>query len=111
MSNDPTYQRLIHTAEYQRLRRWQLTRHPLCQRCEQDGRITAATEVHHVNPVEDAAEDKEKARLLLDAHNLMSLCHQCHVAIHKEMGRNDKTRQKRVAKKQLENFEKKFLQG
>ena len=53
MAKDADYRRLIHTARWLRLRRDTLTAHPLCERCQVDGYVTPATEVHHVRPVED----------------------------------------------------------
>lgn len=96
MAKDADYRRLINTARWQRLRRDKLTAHPLCERCAADGRVAAATEVHHVVPVETALTAREKARLMYDAANLRALCHECHVLTHKEMGRSgrDATRQR-----------------
>jgi len=48
------------TARWKRLRRWQLSHYPVCNRC---GR--PATEVHHING-------------LTDSRNLESLCKSCH---------------------------------
>ena len=77
----------ISSVRWRRLRQHVLSRHPMCQRCEAEGRITPATEVHHVRPVEDAPTAAERARLMFDVHNLRSLCHACHVLTHIEMGR------------------------
>lgn len=44
----------------------------LCQECLRKKRITRATEVHHVNPLEDFPE------LGLEMSNLQSLCWDCH---------------------------------
>ena len=87
MAKDKDYNRLIHTARWLRLRRDTLTRHPLCQRCEAEGRLSPATEVHHIRPVEEAVTMAEKTRLMYDPHNLRALCHDCHVRTHTEMGR------------------------
>ena len=43
-----------------------------CQDCKEAGRFTAATEVHHVIPLEDRPD------LGLEVSNLRSLCHACH---------------------------------
>ena len=48
--------------------------HPLCAQCEKEGRITPATEVHHILPLCEGG-----ARL--DPANCMSLCHSCHSKI------------------------------
>lgn len=87
MAKDKDYRKLINTTRWLRLRRNVLTAHPLCQRCEAEGRITAATEVHHRVPVESAFMYDDKRRLMYDPDNLVALCHACHVRTHTEMGR------------------------
>lgn len=96
MAKDKDYKRMIHTARWLRLRRAALSQHPLCVRCEKEGFITAAKEVHHRVPVETATTVTEKERLMFDPMNLTPLCHDCHVRIHTEMGRSGKeqTRQR-----------------
>ena len=88
MAKDKDYQRLINTSQWLRLRRDILTAHPLCQRCQAEGKITAATEVHHVRPVEEAINYAEKRRRMYDPANLRALCHDCHVRTHTEAGRS-----------------------
>lgn len=90
MAKDREYQRLIHTGKWLRLRRDVLTAHPLCQRCEEEGQLTPATEVHHIMPVEEAFTKAERTQRMYDAHNLRALCHACHVRTHTEMGRSGK---------------------
>ena len=82
--------KLINTSRWQRLRRDILTAHPLCERCEAEGYITPATEVHHRKPVEYGITYNEKRRLMYDPDNLCALCHDCHVRTHTEMGRSGK---------------------
>ena len=64
-------------ARWQQLRAAYLVTHPLCEPCRKDGRVVAATLVHHVNPI------KEGGRRL-DPENLMSCCNACHEAFHKK---------------------------
>ena len=47
---------------------------PLCQDCEQHGRVTAAEEVHHVVKVRDDITRR------LDRENVLALCKSCHSA-------------------------------
>lgn len=96
MAKDRDYIQLIHAAQWVRLRKEVLTRHPLCQDCEAAGRIEAATEVHHVRPVEEAINYAEKRRRMYDPHNLRALCHACHVRVHTELGRSGKEATKRI---------------
>lgn len=90
MAKDKIYNQLIHTTRWLRLRRDKLTRQPLCQRCADEGRVIAATEVHHIKPVEEAVGYAERVRRMYDVSNLRSLCHMCHVLTHTEMGRSGK---------------------
>jgi 5-methylcytosine-specific restriction protein A len=109
MAKDETYVRLIHTQRWNRLRRIKLSDDPLCEQCLKVNRIELAVEVHHVTPVEDARTEREKERLMFDYHNLMALCHNCHVEKHKEMGRSGKAYALRRARQQLEDFKKRFM--
>jgi 5-methylcytosine-specific restriction endonuclease McrA len=54
-----------------KLRALQLRRHPLCQRCKEEGRLTVATCVDHVVALAAGGE-------ALDFENLASSCHRCH---------------------------------
>ena len=49
-----------------------------CMRCRQRGRYTPATHVHHIKHLREAPE------LALDSDNLISLCGECHEAVHPE---------------------------
>lgn len=111
MSNDKTYQKLIHSQRWQRLRRWKLQAHPLCEMCEKQGRTTLATEVHHVTPVEFALNDDQKVQLMFNAGNLMVLCHDCHVRIHTEMGRSGRKRTQKQTQEQMKEFRRKYIPG
>lgn len=109
MAKDKDYIRLIHTARWVHLRKEKLNAHPLCERCDELGRVTAATEVHHVVPVENGLTKAEKERLMFDYHNLKALCHDCHVKTHIDMGRSGKGRAKSRAKDQLKRFIDRFI--
>lgn len=109
MTNDKQYNKMIHTNRWLKLRRSQLTKHPLCQDCEEKGKIEPAAEVHHVTPVSDKLTNREKEVAMFDPYNLRSLCHACHVERHKAMGRSGKAHAKRQREEQLKQFVKKFL--
>lgn len=109
MAKDKDYQRLIHTDRWLRLRRDKLTTTPLCERCQQQGIITPATEVHHVTPVEDGLSLAEKRRLMYDPHNLRALCHDCHVQTHVELGRCGRVATKRRNQAQVAAVVEKFF--
>lgn len=109
MAKDKDYKRMIHTARWLRLRRDKLSDFPMCERCEEEGRVTPATEVHHIRPVEDGLSYADKERLMFDYYNLRSLCHECHIKTHTEMGRSGKEQSKRQASAKLRRFVNKFL--
>lgn len=48
-----------------------------CVLCKQQGKLTPATEVHHIVPIR---VDWSKR---LEMNNLMCLCHKCHMEVHK----------------------------
>lgn len=101
------YRKAIMSRRWREMRRRKLSAQPLCERCLDEGRLTPATEVHHVRPVEDVPESAQ-LRLLFDWHNLSSLCHDCHVKTHIELGRSNKERTRRVAEAGLEAFKRTY---
>ena len=50
-----------------------LLRHPLCEQCLSEGRLTPAEEVHHILPLASVGTS--------DEGNLISLCKSCHSKI------------------------------
>lgn len=58
---------------WRKLRALFLQKHPLCAECEKAGRLTPATEVHHIIAVKDGGSDHDD--------NLMGLCKSCHSRI------------------------------
>jgi 5-methylcytosine-specific restriction protein A len=85
MARDPQYIKLINSMQWRRLRAEVLSAHPLCQDCELEGRVTAATEVHHVTPIESGVSFEQKRALAYRRGNLRALCHPCHKAAHEAM--------------------------
>lgn len=109
MNRKEQYTRLINTARWRELRRWKLSRNPLCEQCADNETVTPATEVHHVKPVEDGRNAAEMGRLMYDSHNLRSLCHRCHVEAHKALGRTGKDYAKRRRRDERQKFRELFL--
>ena len=105
MAKDKEYNRMIHKNRWLRLRKAKLSKNPICERCK----AAPATEVHHIKPVEDGMTLREKNNLMYNFSNLQSLCHDCHITTHTEMGRSGKAHAKRRAKEQLKAFAEKFL--
>jgi 5-methylcytosine-specific restriction protein A len=57
---------------WQRLRRFVLAGEPLCRFCAAKGLLVAATDVDHIQTIEDRPD------LRLDQTNCRPLCHSCH---------------------------------
>ena len=65
---------------WRKLRDTFMKEHPICERCLAKGKITPATDVHHMkSPFRNGEVNYS---LLLDDKNLMSLCRECHGQIH-----------------------------
>ena len=60
------------TARWGKVRKSQMSKAPLCQRCLSFGLVTIATDVDHQTPHKGVKE------LMWDAGNLQSLCRSCH---------------------------------
>lgn len=109
MAKNEIYNKLIHTNRWLKLRREVLNAHPICQMCEAERRVSAATEVHHIVPCETALSEREMATLMFDPHNVMALCHQHHLQVHEALGKGGKQGNKKRAAERLANFVKKFF--
>ena len=85
MSRDPRYQRLLNSPRWAEVKRvvWQRTQ-GLCERCREEGFITAGVDCHHIVPVESAKTEQEMERLAYDVTNIRLLCVACHIKTHKE---------------------------
>ena len=73
------YNQVYRSSDHNKIygRHWRTTRdlyvskHPLCERCLEAGRLVPADEVHHILPVERGGTHAED--------NLTSLCRSCHI--------------------------------
>lgn len=89
---------IYQSREWRELRAWKLRTQPLCEKCLADGRaagvhdgwIRSARCVHHIHPIEESSTKAEMRKWAFMPNNLMSLCYECHTAIHKEAGANKK---------------------
>lgn len=109
MARDPEYISLINSRRWQSLRRRVLTDEPLCRRCQREGRLTSATEVHHARPVQSGIDKEERARLAYDRANLVPLCSECHQRTHIEMkSKGSRKERERRRKEEREDFCRRF---
>lgn len=76
---------------WKHLRLSKLIECPLCERCKEEGKITPATDVHHKITWQDKGQ--EWRTYAFDYENLMSLCEECHYAIHNELNSKKKETQ------------------
>lgn len=85
-SNRALRSRVYHSKEWRELREFYISRHPLCEKCTEEGRTTPAECVHHVDSFTKYFRNNqitEKAlEVAYDPNNLMSLCVDCHLEIH-----------------------------
>ena len=109
MSRNKTYIKHINSKEWKVLRRKKLTEFPVCECCERSGRITVATEVHHMTPVESTSSESQMICLMFNYSNLMSVCHACHSDIHRKMFSHAKAAVKANNKRFTKSFVEKFL--
>lgn len=73
---------LYNTNRWRAMRQAQLREQPLCEICYGEGRITAATEVHHKNFISNGSNPDEMMEIAFDPDNLQSLCKKCHMKLH-----------------------------
>ena len=79
------YQRrreVYNTKQWRDLAALQLGKHPTCQLCAEQGRVTPAVDVHHVRSFTDITDPGERHRVAFDPSNLLSLCKECHATLH-----------------------------
>ena len=57
----------------------------LCEECRRNGRITPAAEVHH--KIKLTPENINKPEIALNWRNLIALCKDCHMKIHRKQKR------------------------
>lgn len=69
-------QKAYQNTAWRKMRETYLKEHPLCEDCLAKGKVTAATDVHHIKSPFKRGE--VNWNLLLDYNNIMSLCKECH---------------------------------
>lgn len=113
MARNPNYIKMIKSYRWQQLRARHIMSYPLCQRCLESGRTTAATEVHHIVPVETGITYDQMQQLMFDYDNLMSVCKLCHTKLHESLHSFDKDAVKdnneRTTERFLQHFFKKNI--
>ncbi len=84
--NDSQYdadRRMIYNSErWRKLRAWKFANNPLCEKCQEQGVITPAEDIHHIVSFMSTDDKYQRAFLAYDYDNLLSLCKPCHQLIH-----------------------------
>lgn len=109
MSRSAQYVALINTRRWRLVRSLTLSREPLCRRCREQGRVTAARQVHHIIPLESIKDPARMERLAYSAGNLMPVCEECHRAIHQAMKSGGQQERRRRAAAESGEFVRHWL--
>lgn len=67
-----------------------------------------ATEVHHRTPIQWGRTLADRMRLAYSPANLESLCHECHVRTHTEMGRRDAASERARVERETSEYLRRF---
>lgn len=76
--NKQLYQDIYQDPRWKRLRAAKFGVNPLCEKCEEKGKVTLTQEVHHKIPFQTGKTQEEIEALAFDWDNLQSLCVPCH---------------------------------
>lgn len=77
------------TVQWRKFRAWYISRHPICEQCEKEGRLTPAMMVDHILEISDGGA-------LTSEENAQALCHKCHsiktslMKNHRKLARNNR---------------------
>ena len=107
-AQDSEYKAMLHTQRWHNLRRQTLAAHPQCEQCAREHRYRLATEVHHRVPVLSVADTASRIGLMYDPGNLMALCHDCHVAVHRSLGKQTKEENRRRTEGKVDDIMRRY---
>ena len=110
MSRSPHYIKLLNSRRWRALRMAAIKRAKgLCEQCSAEGRISAATEVHHIRPVESVKDPIVMEQLAFDPANLKALCHRCHQEAHLLLHKGSNEERRRRTKEDVERFHRQMF--
>lgn len=103
--DEPLYKQLIHSRRWLKKRTAYIKEHPLCENC---GKL--AEEVHHIRPLNEFRNDPHMMEMMcFDDDNLQSLCKECHLQAHIELGKFKNRDFQAINKEKVQNFIKNWL--
>lgn len=70
------------TSKWRKLRNAYLIDHPLCEMCLEEGKTTAADDIHHIVSFVNISDPVRRKEIAFDYNNLKALCKVCHQKIH-----------------------------
>ena len=73
---------IYNTARWRKMREAKLRDNPLCEICERNGITRMTDDVHHIQSFMSTDNPESRKVLAFDYDNLMSVCDECHSAIH-----------------------------
>lgn len=83
--HDAERRKVYNTERWRRLRAWKFACNPLCEMCLKDDKVVPAEDIHHVVSFRSTDDPAQRNFLAYDFDNLMSLCKQCHQAVHNKI--------------------------
>lgn len=83
--HDAERRKVYNTERWRRLRAWKFACNPLCEMCLKDDKVVPAEDIHHVVSFMSTDDPAQRNFLAYDFDNLMSLCKQCHQAVHNKI--------------------------
>lgn len=104
MQHGVLYQQLINSRKWRQLRAEKLAANPLCERHLKEGKVVAASVVHHIVEVESGHNEAECRALAYSWANLQSLCRECHAAIHRDRGSHTRKAHQEREQQRLEQW-------
>jgi len=75
-------QKIYNCSRWRNLRTSHLMQYPLCQRCEKEGKVIPAIDVHHIYSFMNEKNWLEMVAIAYNPYNLESLCKICHQKEH-----------------------------
>lgn len=80
--HDVERRKIYSSDRWLRLRAWKFACNPLCEMCLKENKIIPAEDIHHITSFMSTDDPAQRNFLAYDYDNLMSLCKQCHQAVH-----------------------------